>query len=386
MKKFRLVWLFTILLFFIPTIPIQYLYPVAAKDDHVYCIYQSSPEIIRMLTWDYSAKELMPGLLPHFMPAGLRMLPNNVGYSFIDDGILRVQKFIKRSPKALEFTAPIYDINVPEWIDENTGFFAAKVREHYGIFQFDIDANLAGLLLDSKKDFLYPQKAGSHLFYIERIKRGLGFQFRIMCIPYPVNVTMLSEDEMVAFKPAIYSADAVEVFDFHNEPIAFLHMENETSAFLISYPAHIEEDATTIACSYYQLAQAKDGVWHEYKLFDFIIPAGMLISESRTSTESDSLSVRPEVLEGLGYRLYESILPLLPRHIGTNIYFVDCSNSDQNLNLNVYEYNTIDQSEAQLTYADQPDQHYFAPILINSSLYCGGSGYGDRLHFIKVIF
>ncbi len=218
MIKFKLI-LYVISLFPWSCIATQYLYPVAFKNEHIYCIYQSSAEVIRMVIWDSCAKEIMPGLLPRFMPAGLHLLPNKCGYSFIDEGILHIQKFSKRSPKSLEFYAPIYDINVPEWIDENTGFFTAKVRDHYGIFQFDMNADLACLLINPKKDFMYPQKVGSQLFYIERLKRGLGFQFRLMAIPYPTNVGMQGDNETIVFNSLLSDQLATEILDFHNEPI-----------------------------------------------------------------------------------------------------------------------------------------------------------------------
>lgn len=361
--KFKTIRLFTILLFPIPCHSIQYFYPVAELDQRVYCVYQSSPEIIAMIVWDHEHKEMVPGLLSRYMPAGLQLLPDSSGYSFLDNGILRVKKFMKRSPKSLEFYAPIYDINVPEWIDTNTGYFAAKVRDTYGVFQFDIDANVATLLLDPKKDFMYPQKIDSTLFYIERIKRGLGYQFRVLSIEYPTQVDMKRDDEMVAFKSILSDQVATEIFDFHNEPIAFLYMENASTGYLVSYPAHIEEDAKFIVCSYYQLN--KENGWNEQRLFDFVIPAHLLFRSSED-------------------RLYESILPLLPHHLGNDVYFVNASGFD-GLNLNLFAYHTLNGATEQLTFADQPGQHFFAPILVDRFLYCGGTGYGKGLHFIKII-
>jgi len=363
MMKFKTIVLFAILLFPMPGHSTQYFYPVVELDQRVYCIYQSSPEIIAMIVWDHEHKEMVPGLLSRYMPAGLRLLPENSGYSFLDNGILRVKKFMKRSPKSLEFYAPIYDIYVPEWIDAHTGYFAAKVRETYGVFQFDIDANLACLLIDPKKDFMYPQKIDSSLFYIERIKRGLGYQFRVLSIEYPAQVDMEGDDEMVAFKPILSDQAATEIFDFHNEPIAFLYMQSANSGFLVSYPEHIEEDAEFIMCSYYQLSK-KNG-WGEKLLFNFVIPAALLFKSSED-------------------RLYESILPLLPHHLGNDIYFVD-ANGSGGLNLNLFVYHTVSGAIEQLTFADQPGQHYFAPILVDRFLYCGGSEYGNGLHFIKMI-
>jgi hypothetical protein len=363
MMKLQKIWLFAILLFPMPSHSIQYFYPVAELDQRVYCVYQSSPEIIAMIVWDHEHKEMVPGLLSRYMPAGLRLLPDESGYSFIDDGILRVKRFMKRSPKSLEFYAPIYDINVPEWIDAYTGYFAAKVRETYGIFQFDIDANLVGLLIDPKKDFMYPQKIEASLFYIERIKRGLGYQFRVMNIEYPDQVDMERDDEMVAFKPILTDQAATEIFDFHNEPIAFLYMQNASTGFLVSYPEHIEEDATVIVCSYYQLSQ-KNG-WSEKRLFDFVIPASLIFKSSED-------------------RLYESILPLLPHHMGNDIYFVDASGSG-GLNLNLFVYHKMSGGIEQQTFADQQGQHYFAPILVGNFLYCGGTMSSNGLHFIKIV-
>lgn len=361
MKKLSII--FSILLFSTRVNSIQYFYPVAELDQRVYCMYQSSPEEIALIIWDYEHKEMVPGLLSRYMPAGFHLLPNHAGYSFLDNGILRIQKFIKRSPQSLEFYGPIYNMHVPEWIDEDTGYFAAKVRDNYGIFQFDTDANLAGLLSDLKKDFMYPQKIDSTLFYIERVKRGLGYQFRVMSVEYPAHVDMKYDDEMIAFKPQLSDRIATEVFDFHNEPIAFLHMQNVTMGYLVSYPERINEDSPYIVCSYYQLINDKG--WHEKRLFDFAIPTSMLFQSSED-------------------RLYESILALLPRHLDNGIYFADATNSKSN-NLNLFVYDSFHETLEQLTFADQPDQHYFGPILINNFLYCGGTEYSAGLHFIKTI-
>jgi hypothetical protein len=363
MMKLQKIWLFAILLFPSPSHSIQYFYPIAELDQRVYCIYQSSPEIIAMIVWDHEHKEMVPGLLSHFMPAGLRLLPDKSGYSFLDNGILRVKKFMKRSPKSLEFYTPIYNINVPVWIDAQTGYFAAKVRDTYGIFQFDINANLACLLIDPKKDLMYPQKIDTTLFYIERVKRGLGYQFRVLTIEYPTHVDMERDDEMVAFKPILSNQIPNEIFDFNNEPIAFLSMQNANTGFLVSYPEHIEDDAKVIVCSYYQLSQ-KDG-WGEKRLFDFVIPAPLLFKSS-------------------GDRLYESILPLLPYHSGNDIYFADARSSG-GLNLNLFVYHIANGAIEQLTFADQPDQHFFGPILVENFLYCGGTEFSNGLHFIKMI-
>lgn len=363
MIKFNAPWIFACLLFPLHLSSAQYLYPVAVLDQYVYCMYQSSPETIALILWDGEHKEMVPGLLSRYMPAGFHLLPDNSGYSFLDNGILRVKKFMKRSPKSLEFLAPLYDIQVPTWIDAQTGYFAAKVRDSYGIFQFDVDAQLGGLLLDPQKDFMYPQIAGSSLFYIERVKRGIGYQFRVLAIERPQTVMLSNDDETVAFKPILSDQTAQEIMDFHDEPIAFLTVRDAQTAFLISYPAHIDEEASQITCSYYMLKN-KNG-WDEYRIFDFVIPTSLLFKSSED-------------------RLYESILPLLPRHIGKDIYFVDARES-QNNNLNIYVYSSDGKIE-QLTRADQPGLHYFAPIAIGSALYCGSSDFGHGLHFIKMMY
>ncbi len=362
MKIFKSLWAI-IILFPMYCFSNQYLYPVAVIDQQVYCIFQSSPEIITLLVWDRENNELIPGLLSRYMPAGFTLLPDNSGYSFLDNGIIRVKTIIKRSPQSLEFLVPIYDMQVPSWITQYTGYFAAKVRENYGIFQFDTDANLAGLLLNSKKDFLYPVKIEDSLFYIERIKRGLGYQFRLMNIKYPDTVCMRQDDEMIAFESILDDQSAQEILDFHNEPIAFLRMIDAHTGYLLSYPAEIDQDATHIMCSYYLLTRKNS--WHEVRLFDFVIPTSLLFRNSDD-------------------RLFESILPLLPRHLGNAIYFADCSSSE-NFNVNLFVYYPESDTINQLTFANAPGEHYFAPILVDSQLYCGGSGYENELYFIKVI-
>ena len=83
----------------------QFIYPVAAIDNEgkeILVVYQKSLDDIELWIWDSATKCAMKGLLSAYVPAGIKMLPSGAGFSFVDEGRLRVKNFYKRFISALK--------------------------------------------------------------------------------------------------------------------------------------------------------------------------------------------------------------------------------------------------------------------------------------------
>lgn len=353
----------------------EFLYPVASfeKDgqEQVYLLYQKSIRHIELWVWDPKTTTVNKALLSSYTPAGLRILPDKSGFSFIDNGRIKIKHFAKRSPKSLDLYEPIYEIGIIEWIDSSRCYFSAKENERTAIFQATMNGELKKIVGSSAADCIYPQKIGDQLFYIERRYPS----YKIMQMPYPEivydasnnfnnveNFDMRVQELLKKQEKRNNQLEAVEApknvmvdfnEQFNGQALAFLQMVSETVGYVISHPNAIDKQDKTIPLVYYQLSKESDS-WHCVPLFSFEIPLDLLMPE-RTS------------------RLYESMLPLLPRRFGNEIYFVDCAQARENCNLNIYIYHLVDGKIKQLSGAREIGKNFFAPIKTARGIYYGGS-------------
>ena len=115
-------------------------------------------------------------------------------------------------------------------------------------------------------------------------------------------------------------------------------MVSDQEGFVISHPTRIDKQDKIIPLTYYKLSKNSQNRGCD-SLFSFSVLLDLLLTE-RSS------------------RLYESMLPLLPRHYGNEIYFVDCVHSKENYNLNIYIYHLVDGKIKQLSNAQTIGQHF----------------------------
>ncbi len=344
----------------------EYVYPVAIlNQDNLLLIEQKAADNITLWLWNRETKQLKPGLWSRFNPAGLRLLPDKSGFSFIDNGLIKVKFFHKRSPKTIALDEPLYDINMIQWIDNHRCYVSAKKNNRFGIFQLTIKGDVDCIVENPFADCLYPQKIDNLLFYIERINNN----YRMMSVSYPKmllhntdNFNTIDDfdmqveeiiDKQVKKEKKRSVNNKQLIFDFKRQPIAFLHMISSTEGFVLEYDAYIDTKDETILFSYLHLT--KKGIrWHYDQLFSFAIPASLLLADSPT-------------------RLYESILPLLPRHINNAIYYADARN-EQNINLFRYDFTvgTTEQKTFVKNNKQRRNQHRFAPFVIDCKLFSGG--------------
>ena len=407
----------------------EFLYPVVATgsgaDQKVYVLYQKSLTHIELWLWDPVTKIATKALLSTFTPAGISLLPDDIGFSFIDNGRVKVKMHSKRSPKSLEWYEPVYDIGNLHWINNTCYYFHAKEQERYGLFHGTMHGEIDPLVIHHEKDCMYPHKIESTLFYIERTPSVQGGSYAIMRAPYPLiscdstspfnntkdferRVAELLSTNFQKKEPLIVSENHEKIIDFGQQAVAFLYMLSDKEGFCIGHPTHIDKHDATMTLVCYQLRAptttlgvltdtAPKGLsemifqnsascmtssgtpiqaasekrtpanflgWQVQELFTFEIPLDVLLPES------DS-------------RLYESMLPLLPRYDEHVIYFVDSArrthiNTDKNKLLTkttpvLYCYSRANGTVTQLSHTHYVQQAFFSPLSLGDSLIYGGS-------------
>ena len=370
-------WFIVLLFSFFCIKSAEYSYPVNSihNGKTILVIYQKSLSHLELWLWDPINKHAECGLLSIFTPAGLQMLPDESGFSFVDNGIIRVKYFNKRSPKSFEFDEPIYGISLIHWIDNNTCYFNAKYHDYHALFQMNMQG-VIDCLIKYDADCMYPQKIDNDLFYIERRKKNDAsldvlydcYTYHIMHALYPTILYdkrySFNSDEQL--EQCIYdiiekknldskiSVGETETILETNYPLAFLHMISKKEGYVLEYPPFIETKCKMIKFTYHQI-KLVDDYWLDTRLFSFMIPSTLLLS-------------------GSSNQIYESIFPLIPRIVSSMIYFVDASNhvSSCNSALDLFSYDLQTGLVSQVTHASD-NQYYFTPYVIDTHTFVGGS-------------
>lgn len=383
----------------------EYMYPVALLPDNtVALIYQNSAESTQLYVVDLNTHSFFSGLSSRYMPSSFMMLPNSLGFSFIDNGIIRIKYFTRRSAKTLEFSHPLHHINSMAWDDAMYMYISAQYLNNYELFQLDADGNLKYKLSRQKADFLYPQKQGSDLFFISRSIVNQEPSYNVSVFKFDdkgneekeglINNKLYLEEKKNHVQREncdtnsldahfrndeylVYDSNAIKtIVDFGNQPIAFLSMDTDKTGFAVGHASSIDvtEDADVVFSYYYfyrdttenidEADEAIESRWHTKKLFDFAIPISFVATDGKN-------------------RLYEYMTPLLPKKIDTFIYYSHSVNGI----LNLFSYSLDTDTNNQITFSQLPDEHYFCPIKVGSSLYVGGAVYSKPdMSFLKKIF
>lgn len=323
----------------------EYMYPVASLDDTtVLYIHQVSSQNIQLFTYNINTHHTEQTLWSLFTPANVQLLPNNTGFSFIDNGRLRIKTFSKRSPKTIDFDDPIFNINGLHWIDEHTCYCSAYDNNHFSIFELCDDESIYCVMRKDNTDCMYPQKINNQLFYIERDKEANNNYYSIMQTSYKQD-----------------GASQV-LINFEHNPIIFLHMISETEGFVVGHQEDIDCESSKANFYYYHIWK-KDNNWHCSLLLSFEIPTCLFLYNN-------------------DQRLFESILPLLPRRINDKIYFVDCLDSCDNM-LQPYYYDLLTNQKHKVPMKKEKG-HFFVPIQCGTRLCFGGTLdlEGPLFHFL----
>ena len=329
---------------------LEYMYPVAVRkrpiDDSlvgslVLAINQKSPTHLELWEWDSATKKIDIILLSRFTPAGLSLLPTEKGYSFIDNGIIRIKDFIKRSPATIELSEPLYDFVQLSWINDFVAYTSAKLCSHYGIFCIDREGTVSTIVWDGIHDYQYPQLIDENLFYVRRMQSGADYSYTLFkksCQKIesfdrystcnkrfdfdskPQEFAQISPTK----KDIVLPTNDI-VLDQINRPIVFLKMVNLVEGYYISHDSQIESKSLFLNMNYYKISNMgiKEDKWQQELLFSFELPTDLILYNSED-------------------RLYESLLPFLPRHIGSNIYFSSTVRMEDSYAVSIFAYQESD--------------------------------------------
>jgi len=327
------------LFMFTMTHPYYFMYPVASLHDGkiILFIKQQTKQHIDLILWNNETHQETSGLWSLFNPAGLQLLPDETGFSFIDNGRLRIKYFNKRSPKTIDFDQYFFNITIVNWINSQECYFSAKMNDWYAIFHCNIDGTTHKLVSEKKAHCIYPQKINDNLFFI---KETINKEYSIVWTNYLKN----DDKNDIQLKTII---------NFNNNPIMFLHMISEQEGFVINQDQNKSSDQKNIVFHYYHIFKLSD-IWNKKCLFSFEIPSILLLSNSSC-------------------RLYESLLPLIPRFIDKKIYFVDSLKNDDN-KLELFSYNLENAMIESICTTKKYKKYinFFVPIKSGQKLIFGG--------------
>ncbi len=316
------------------SLPTEYLYPVGAIGPrHLLILYQKNPYHIELWNWDPQTLYCSPALLSRYTPAGVCVLPNKQEFSFIDQGVIYIKDIRKRSPKTVELDAPLYNIELLNWLDNEWCYTHARRGDRFGIFKISREGEVVCLVQDDEYDCMYPQVVGEWLYYLKRSKT----EQQLERCPY-CNENSLGLPNRNFLN--VYMAE--KLISMPEAPYVFLLMESPRHGYMISHPPLIHKDDSGIAFSYWSLTHS-DGIWHKSKLFDFTLPSCLLARG-------------PD-------RLYESLLPLLPMHTNDSIYYADSDNGQISLRRYCKVSSSLQSYQLGL---------YLAPIKVEEQLFYGG--------------
>ena len=319
----------------------QFIYPVADFNDgtQLMVLHQKSLDNVELWMWDVSSQRAIKGLSSFLTPANLRMIPSGNGFSFIDQGYIKIKEFAKRSPRTLPIYEPIGLFSSMNWIDEETFYFVAREGDFFQIFQGDMQANISRLTQESA-DALYPQKINSKLFYL---KRDMNNYITIICQPWNPLAMASSQD----------TSQCVTLLKESAQQLCFLRMISEHEGFYLQAPTkknNTNHDSYEFSC--YHLIKNNNDEWSTENIFKFQIPS--------------------KYLTGLT-RLYESLEPFLPNYNCKNsVYFVTWHHEQNQFQLQKFDIGTkIIENIDTPSLHKNINQQIFAPYIHHNTMHCG---------------
>jgi hypothetical protein len=232
---------------------------------------------------------------------------------------------------------------------------------------------------------MYPQKVDDTLFFIQRKIEGESYCYSLVESPYPTIPTfslqsdsvyeqmkLLKEEQQTKDVSLIQPEGIKTVIDLGSKTASFLHMVSLEEGYYIEHPRVVEKNDACIPFSYYRVYK-EDGKWETKKLFSFSLPAHFIIGDSEC-------------------RLYESLLPFLPRHTKRGILFTNCYDP-RTLRTGIFKFVGEEEKVVPVSYDHHDDiigDAFFSPLSIGPSVFYGGVllpedfSTGDRLPAIWI--
>lgn len=316
----------------------QFIYPVADFDDghQLMVLYQKSLDNVELWIWNTETHRAIKAISSFLTPANLRMMPSGKGFSFIDQGYIKIKEFAKRSPRTLPIYDPIGLFSNMNWIDDETFYFVAREGDFFQIFQGDLQANIQRLTFEPS-DALYPQKINSMLFYI---KRDTNCQFSIVAQSW--NPTVIGDCD--------HQSD-LTIIQTSSDQLCFLRMISMEEGFYLQAPSSKSKNDDNYKFSCYHLKK-DNNEWKTEQLFTFKIPLKYVTGVAR---------------------LYESLEPFLPNYNSKGfVYFVNWHKKAEQFKLCKFDIleKTVKFVDQESLYRND-NRQIFAPYIYKDTIFCG---------------
>ena len=300
----------------------EYIYPLTQcinnGQEVLLFMHQANNQETRLWSLNRVTNRYEQLLSSQYNPVGVQLLPDMSGFSFLDNGLIKVKSFLKRSPKTIEIYEPICNIGMVQWLDATTCFFHAKQGNRYGIYQVNLDGQLDVIIKNSACDYLYPQKFGKDLFFI---KRDLADNHCVEKIVYPViqRVPISLDNAMDRAQEDFEFVDneVMHVQDFKKSNIINLLMLNEHEGFLVEHLPMISANAASLSFKFYKLTCDAQGIWNKKELFLFSLPTSLFLDKSTM--------------------LRDPMSALFPRIVPEGIYFISLQEDTKTVCLYLYD-------------------------------------------------
>jgi hypothetical protein len=316
-------------------------------------MYQKSIHHIEVWLWNMITQRTQKLLLSTYNPAGISLLPKRNAFSFIDNDHVRIKYFHKRSTKSLDFEQPLYDITMLHWIDDESFYFSACEHRRYRLYHAMIDGGSVCIHGSDHYDCLYPQKVDNALFFIQREPKVISSQggnikqcFNLMKIDYPAQ----AQEKVCSIEIPGQLETESEIICSFSKPVAFLFMINEHEGYVLEHPDEIHPKDDLIPFSLLYLNDRGEG-WHSETILEFSIPSSLLIL-------------------GSDQRLFESMLPILPKYHNDDLYYMDAIQHIDGLSLGIYQYNV--KSKERMLISDQTTINCSPLVLSSNDILYGG--------------
>jgi hypothetical protein len=336
----------------------QIIYPIASDGQKIYSIYQKKPNQKEIWAFDLQQNEAWKSLFANYAPSAIKLLPNLAGFSFIQDGQLRVKYFHKRSPKRVAFNFPLKDFHSVEWLDLQQCYFSAR-RLHKNLIMIgEINqAEVHVIMEDCFGDALFPQKIEDNLYYIRKVNDRFSVIKTKFLNPFE------NEDQhiVVDFLP---DDDDLLLYDAGLNKILGFKMIDQNCGYLVMMHENLSDEF--IKFSYHKICYNPNRAfadpvlaknWQEKHLFDFVLNKNIL---------ADNSNQLDQIVE-IFWPEHCLVLHNETNIISENIFFTSTAS---NGTMNIFKYDHLTSQVIQITDAAK-DEHALRPILVGNKIYYG---------------